>query len=270
MLNKSKSLAYCGFCHHAFDWSGSSILHLDTSLLQYSCLENPMGRGTWWVGHSPWGRKEFDRLTERACTHPIQVFTNKRSTAALRPQYTHSWTGTGGPPARTAAPYNRGRVRSKCLRWIWPALDPWRWRGPLPSDRGFSHSASGAVPGQRWSGWRRRSWAEKPARTTPFWTIQACCWVQVMLQGAQQHRGSSASSRHWVIHCFRVGSPRRRLKSSGACPGPPSAPAPTAHVYYNHRGSVYRDVFTWLQCGGVCYPGSNPISSTRLRFQKTV
>ena len=82
MLNKSKSLAYCGFCHHALDWSGSSILHLDTSLLQYSCLENPMGRGAWWVGHSPWGRKEFDGVTEPACMHPIQIFTNKCSKAA--------------------------------------------------------------------------------------------------------------------------------------------------------------------------------------------
>ena len=24
--------------------------------LQYSCLENPMDRGTWW-GYSPWGRR---------------------------------------------------------------------------------------------------------------------------------------------------------------------------------------------------------------------
>jgi len=27
--------------------------------LQYSCLENPMGRGPWW-GYSPWGHKESD------------------------------------------------------------------------------------------------------------------------------------------------------------------------------------------------------------------
>ena len=31
--------------------------------LQYSCLENPMDRGTW-LGYSPWGRKESD-TTER-------------------------------------------------------------------------------------------------------------------------------------------------------------------------------------------------------------
>ena len=30
--------------------------------LQYSCLENPMDRGTW-LGYSPWGRKESD-MTE--------------------------------------------------------------------------------------------------------------------------------------------------------------------------------------------------------------
>ena len=26
--------------------------------LQYSCLENPMGRGAWWATYSPWGHKE--------------------------------------------------------------------------------------------------------------------------------------------------------------------------------------------------------------------
>ena len=31
------------------------------NLLQYSCLENPMGRGAWW--HSAWGCKESD-MTE--------------------------------------------------------------------------------------------------------------------------------------------------------------------------------------------------------------
>ena len=207
MLNKSKSLAYCGFCHHALDWSSSSILHLETSLLQYSCLENPMDRGAWWVGQSPWGRRVQHGDWAYAHT-PYKYLQTSVLKQLLWPQYTHWWTGTGGPPAHTAAPYNHERVRSKCLRWIWPALDPWRWQGPLPSDRGFSHSASGAAPGQRWSGWRRRSWAEKPARTTPFWTIQACCRVQVMPRGSQQHRGSSASSGPWVIPCSRVGSPR--------------------------------------------------------------
>ena len=38
--------------------------------LQYSCLENPMDRGTW-LGYSPWGRKESD-TTEftHSLTHP--------------------------------------------------------------------------------------------------------------------------------------------------------------------------------------------------------
>ena len=34
--------------------------------LQYSRLENPMGRGTWWA--SLWGRKELD-MTEQLNTH---------------------------------------------------------------------------------------------------------------------------------------------------------------------------------------------------------
>ena len=29
--------------------------------LQYSCLENPMGRGAWRATYSPGGRKELDR-----------------------------------------------------------------------------------------------------------------------------------------------------------------------------------------------------------------
>ena len=28
--------------------------------LWYSCLENPMNRGTWLAGYSPWDRKESD------------------------------------------------------------------------------------------------------------------------------------------------------------------------------------------------------------------
>ena len=34
------------------------------SPLQCSCLENPMHRGAWMEGYSPWGQKESDR-TER-------------------------------------------------------------------------------------------------------------------------------------------------------------------------------------------------------------
>ena len=36
--------------------------------LQCSCLKNSMDRGTWWVGYSPWGRKESD-ITEHKCTY---------------------------------------------------------------------------------------------------------------------------------------------------------------------------------------------------------
>ena len=35
--------------------------------LQYSCLENPMDGGTW-LGYSPWGRKESDRLSNFTLT----------------------------------------------------------------------------------------------------------------------------------------------------------------------------------------------------------
>ena len=32
--------------------------------LQYSCLENPMDRGAWGGGYSPWGRKSQTRLSD--------------------------------------------------------------------------------------------------------------------------------------------------------------------------------------------------------------
>ena len=35
---------------------------------QYSCLENPMDRGAWWVGYSSWGLKE-SITTEIIYTH---------------------------------------------------------------------------------------------------------------------------------------------------------------------------------------------------------
>ena len=38
--------------------------------LHYSCLENSMDRGAWWVGYSPWGCKELG-MTEHACKHMI-------------------------------------------------------------------------------------------------------------------------------------------------------------------------------------------------------
>ena len=37
------------------------------NLLNYSCLENPMDRGAWYVTYSPWGCKESEtteQLTE--------------------------------------------------------------------------------------------------------------------------------------------------------------------------------------------------------------
>ena len=52
-----------------------SILGLGRSLgggngnpVQYSCLENRMDRGTWWV-YSPWGLTESDTTSNWACTH---------------------------------------------------------------------------------------------------------------------------------------------------------------------------------------------------------
>ena len=40
--------------------SGRSPGEGDGNPLQYSCLENPMDRGSWRVGYSPWGHKESD------------------------------------------------------------------------------------------------------------------------------------------------------------------------------------------------------------------
>ena len=44
--------------------SGRSPGKGNGNLLQYSCLENPMDRGTWKATVSPWGCKELD-MTER-------------------------------------------------------------------------------------------------------------------------------------------------------------------------------------------------------------
>ena len=41
---------------YAYIWKGNG------KPLQYSCLENPMDRGTWW-GYGPWGCKGSD-MTE--------------------------------------------------------------------------------------------------------------------------------------------------------------------------------------------------------------
>ena len=40
-------------------WFGSSLGEGNGNPFQYSCLENPMDRGTWWAT-SPWGHKESD------------------------------------------------------------------------------------------------------------------------------------------------------------------------------------------------------------------
>ena len=44
--------------------SGSSHGEENGNPLQYSCLENPMDRGTWWATvrgtQSPWGHEELD------------------------------------------------------------------------------------------------------------------------------------------------------------------------------------------------------------------
>ena len=41
--------------------------------LQYSCLENPMDRGTWWAMCSPWGRKELHTTRHHTHTWSPQV-----------------------------------------------------------------------------------------------------------------------------------------------------------------------------------------------------
>ena len=40
--------------------------------LQYSCLENRMGRGAWWATYSPRGHKDPD-ITKHACTMSSDV-----------------------------------------------------------------------------------------------------------------------------------------------------------------------------------------------------
>ena len=47
--------------------SGRSPGGGNSNPLQYSCLENPMDRGAWWVS-SAWGRKESTQLSTRAGT----------------------------------------------------------------------------------------------------------------------------------------------------------------------------------------------------------
>ena len=51
-------------------WVGRSPGEENGNLLQYSCLENPMDRGTWRATYSPWGHKELD-TTEQLSTQVI-------------------------------------------------------------------------------------------------------------------------------------------------------------------------------------------------------
>ena len=49
---------------HGFNpWIGKIPWSRKWQPTQYSCLENSMGRGTWWATHSPWSCKESD-MTE--------------------------------------------------------------------------------------------------------------------------------------------------------------------------------------------------------------
>ena len=43
--------------------------------LQYSCLEYPMDRGTWWAVYSPWGHKETQLVT---CSFQLMVIISRR------------------------------------------------------------------------------------------------------------------------------------------------------------------------------------------------
>ena len=51
--------------------SGSSPGKRNGNPLQYSCLGNPINRGTWWTTYSPWGCKET-RLSMH--TLPLEFF----------------------------------------------------------------------------------------------------------------------------------------------------------------------------------------------------
>ena len=42
--------------------------------LQYSCLENPVDRGAWQAGYSPYGPTEWDTIEEIACTLPSSYY----------------------------------------------------------------------------------------------------------------------------------------------------------------------------------------------------
>ena len=50
--------------------------------LQYSCLENPMDKGTWWAAVHGGGHKELDMI-ERACAHACACTHTHTHTHAL-------------------------------------------------------------------------------------------------------------------------------------------------------------------------------------------
>ena len=68
MFNKKKKESACQCRRHKrcrFDpWVKKIPWRREWQPLQYSCLENPIDRGAWWVGDGPWSRKEWD-TTER-------------------------------------------------------------------------------------------------------------------------------------------------------------------------------------------------------------
>ena len=66
--------------------------------LQYSCLENPMDRGTW-LGYSPWGRKESDTteqlhsLTQEIIIHELN--RNHETYIHKKDMYTYMYMHRG-------------------------------------------------------------------------------------------------------------------------------------------------------------------------------
>ena len=63
--------------------------------LQYSCLENPIDRGTWQATYSPWGHRESN-MTEHTHTHNKHL---KTSVALSIKHLYFSFTGLGSSSA---------------------------------------------------------------------------------------------------------------------------------------------------------------------------
>ena len=59
--------------------------------LQYSCLENPMDRGTW-RGYRPWGRKKLDttEVTQHIHTHTIPIVPLQENCQVSTAEYLYS------------------------------------------------------------------------------------------------------------------------------------------------------------------------------------